>query len=160
MPDGSFVEPMHTTPTPPAPPDVHLVFQASEMAVRRALASLRASLKALLLDESSLGTVEIILAEVLNNIVEHAYSDSEPGTITVSCNKATGGLRFEVRDQGRMLPGGEVPAKPSHDLDAGLDQLPEGGFGWGLIREMTTMLLYKRSEEQNILRFGVILENV
>jgi len=127
VPDGSFVEPMHTTPTSS---------QRNGRAPRARIAA------------------RFLEGIVAGRIVSWYGRDN-------SSRSAEQYRRTRLqRQRTRMLPGGEVPAKPSHDLDAGLDQLPEGGFGWGLIREMTTMLLYKRSEEQNILRFGVILENV
>ena len=160
MPDGSFLTPMHGTPNTPAPPDIHLVFPATEMSVRRALLSLRASLKALAIDELTIGLVEIILAEVANNIVEHAYPLNESGTVTLSCSKAEQGLRFEVSDRGKILPGGVIPPTKDHDLDAEINHLPEGGFGWGLIRDMTSMLMYKRDEDRNILRFRVAFATV
>ena len=155
MPDGSFIEPMHLKPTARSQPDVHLAFPATEISVRRALLSLRASLKALSVDSLTISMVEIILAEVANNIVEHAYPLDESGTITLSCAKGDNSLRFEVSDLGKMLPGGEIPLKQHHDLDSDLDNLPEGGFGWGLIRDMTTMLMYKREIDRNVLRFRV-----
>lgn len=155
MPDGSFVESMTVHSNAPAPPDIQLVFPATEMAVRRALQSVCQSLKALAVDEVMLGTVEIVLAEVTNNIVEHAYPIENAGTITLSCTRRDGHIRFEIIDQGKMLPGGEVPSKQCHDLTSDLQDLPEGGFGWGLIRDMTADLAYRRYEERNILRFKI-----
>jgi serine/threonine-protein kinase RsbW len=160
VPDGSFIEPMHLMPNTPAQPDIHLVFPATEISVRRALLSLRASLKALAVDDLTIGMVEIILAEVANNIFEHAYPLNVNGTVTLACTKAEQGLRFEVCDQGRTLPGGEIPSKKEHDLEADRNQLPEGGFGWGLIRDMTTMLMYKRDRGRNILRFRVAFASI
>lgn len=151
---------MHGTPNISAPPDIHLVFPATEVSVRRALLSLRASLKALAIDELTIGLVAIILAEVANNIVEHAYPLNESGTVTLSCSKTEQGLRFEVSDRGKILPGGEIPPKKDHNLDAEINHLPEGGFGWGLIRDMTSMLMYKRDEDRNILRFRVAFATV
>jgi len=94
-----------------SPPDVHLVFTAREIAVRRALQLTCQALKALGTEASALRIVEIVLAEVTNNIVEHAYSAQSSGTITLSCIKRTTNIRFEVIDQRNMLPGGEIPSK-------------------------------------------------
>ena len=157
MPDGSFIEPMTIQSKTSSPPDVHLVFPAREIAVRRALQSTCQALKALGTEAAALGIVEIVLAEVTNNIVEHAYSAQSSGTITLSCIKRTTNIRFEVIDQGNMLPGGEIPSKQEHDLTIDLDNLPEGSFGWGLIRDMTMNLAYRRCEGQNILRFSISL---
>lgn len=158
MPDGSFVEPMKINPKAAMPPDIHLIFPARELAVRRALQTICKGLKTLSVDPATLGCVEIILAEVTNNIVEHAYPQDSTGTISLSCTKGLEIIRFEVVDHGKMLPCGEIPSKQNHDLGLGLQSLPEGGFGWGLIRDMTKRLVYRRFEGRNILRFAIAIE--
>ncbi len=138
--------------------DIHLVFPATQDSVRDALGKITQSLHALALDDMTIGTIEIVLAEATNNIVEHAYSDKGVGTIVLTCCKETSLVRFELIDQGLPFPGGEIPAKQSHDLNAELNSLPEGGFGWGLIRDMTTSLSYRRSLGKNVLRFAILIE--
>ena len=137
------------------PFDISLVFNATEDAVRCALGSVRESLRALSIEELTIGTVEIVLAEVSNNIVEHAYKNSTKGTVDLKCQRVEGLLFFEIRDNGTPLPHNEIPHKKQHDLDSDLHLLPEGGFGWGLIRDMTLSLAYQRVDGQNILRFSL-----
>ncbi len=158
MPDGSMTEQLATSSLSHGPFDISLVFAAREAAVRCALKSVRKSLRALSLDEMVIGSVEIVLAEALNNIVEHAYGNSEMGTITVNCQRRKGFLLFELTDRGVSFPQQLIPKKQIHDLDSGTDTLPEGGFGWGLIRDMTTSLAYRRHEGRNILRFSILSE--
>lgn len=153
MPDGSFLVPMNSQTKNDLPPAVHIVFPAQECAVRRALQSVCAILKSLALNTGTLASAEIVLAEVTNNIVEHAYEEFSSGTISLTCCKSDNYLWFEIVDQGKMLPGGELPPKREHDLSAPVNDLPEGGFGWGLIRDLTNNLSYKRCDSQNILRF-------
>jgi serine/threonine-protein kinase RsbW len=147
-----------TSLKPMAAHDIHLVFSATEDAVRAALNSVRQSLHAFAIDDMTLGTIEIVLAETANNIVEHAYSDSGTGTIVLSCQKESGLVRFELIDNGHAFPGGEIPAKQTHNLEADLQVLPEGGFGWGLIRDMTTSLVYRHVDGKNILQFTILIE--
>jgi serine/threonine-protein kinase RsbW len=40
------------------------------------------------------------------------------------------------------------------------DDLPEGGFGWFLIRELTKDLQYVRHEDQNRLTFSIPIDAV
>ena len=54
---------------------------------------------------------------------------------------------------------------PDHTLPMGLPQpigvdkdLPEGGFGWFLIRSLTENLTYRRIDARNHLSFQLIIE--
>lgn len=155
MPDGSLAE-RHSTPKFMSEShEISLIFPATEEAVRRALSSVRSTLSALSLDEFTIGSVEIVLAEVANNIVEHAYENTGNGTISLKCNLKDPLVKFEITDQGVALPNETLPAKKEHDLESDLNDLPEGGFGWGLIRDMTDSLAYRRQNGKNILRFSI-----
>lgn len=155
MPDGSFVERMQYLQNSAPVPDIHIVFPAQELSVRRALHSVRASLRSMTVDDETLLRVEIVLAEVTNNIVEHAYRDDDTGTITLSCRMLETHLEFHLSDCGALLPDSELPQKQDHDLNGELANLPEGGFGWGLIHDLTSDLAYQRQNGKNILHFKV-----
>lgn len=159
MPDGSMTERLATSRLSYGPYDISLVFAARECAVRNALQSVRSTLRALSIGDIAIGTVEIVLAEAANNIVEHAYADTGLGTISLNCQRLEGLLLFELVDQGKPLPKGVLPEKQHHDLSAELNDLPEGGFGWGLIRDMTTSLVYRRDQGRNVLRFSLPSES-
>ena len=97
------------------------------------------------------GTAEIVLAEVLNNIVEHAYAD-QAGDITLRLVRHDGEVHCTVSDTGAPMPGLCLPEgrfQPLKDLA----DLPEGGFGWFLIRSLTEGLAYQRSKGRNRLSF-------
>ena len=53
--------------------------------------------------------VSMVLTELVQNAVEHAYPDSA-GTVEVSAQRTEAGLRVEVRDEGLGLPAGFDPA--------------------------------------------------
>ena len=59
----------------PRPAVLRLTFPASPSAVRETLARMMAAMPLAGLSDSERGTAEIVLAEVLNNIAEHAYAD-------------------------------------------------------------------------------------
>lgn len=139
----------------PRAPDVALTFNATQVDVRRAMSTVRSRLHRLDLGEMCLGTIEIVLAEACNNVVEHAYQDTGKGVIGLSLHVHDGLVCAELTDCGVPMPGLEPPAKKSHDLTGELDDLPEGGFGWGLIRDMTKSLIYRRHEGRNIVRLSI-----
>jgi serine/threonine-protein kinase RsbW len=109
------------------------------------------------LDNDDLGALELTLAEVLNNIVEHAYEGHAPGPIVVSLVRRPAAIDCRIEDWGKQMPGLKLPLG---QIPAVTDQLPEvaeGGWGWSLIRAMTTDLSYIRTEERNLLSFRLPL---
>lgn len=130
---------------------LHLVITSDPLAVRAGLVRLMASPSLYNLNDAARGTAEIVLAEVLNNIVEHAYADMS-GEIHITLCTQADGVVVAIRDQGHpfpqeTLPQGALPQTyASHDL-------PEGGFGWFLIRSLVQNLTYRRDTTSNHLSF-------
>ena len=130
--------------------DIHLVIASEQMAVRQALAQLLANPGLCHLRCDLRGRIEIVLAEVLNNIVEHAYADQR-GDITIEVSTGPCGIGCRILDTGAAMPGLALPdgKLAAHDPQ----DLPEGGFGWFLIRSLTEGLCYARTDGCNELRF-------
>ncbi len=88
--------------------------------------------------------VLIALAEVLNNIAEHAYGGMA-GPVTVNLRRGAGAVTVRVLDKGDTAPlfaCAEAP-DPAH--------LPEGGFGLPLIRALAEGLVQQRRLGCNVL---------
>ena len=105
------------------------------------------------LTEDDRGTVQIVLAEVLNNVVEHAYATAS-GSIVVSVSLNDGTLNCRVEDEGIAMPGGQPP----DGLPPDPAELPEGGFGWHLIRTLCHNLCYEQIDGINRLSFSLPAE--
>jgi serine/threonine-protein kinase RsbW len=134
-------------------PDLHLVFQADPVSVQRSLRQMLGLAPLASLSAEDRGVAELVLAEVLNNVAEHAYGDSG-GTVSVSLAQDQAGIRCRVVDQGRAMPGEELPqGHLPGEPDTPLADLPEGGFGWHLIHSLCADLAYKRVDGQNWLGF-------
>ncbi|MGB4827381.1 MAG: ATP-binding protein [Paracoccaceae bacterium] len=98
-------------------------------------------------------TAEIVLAEVLNNVVEHAYA-AKAGSVFLFLSLGEGRLHCRIEDEGTAMPGNAPPAgNPPDPAD-----LPEGGFGWHLIRTLSTDLCYERMGSVNRLSFSLPAE--
>jgi serine/threonine-protein kinase RsbW len=141
------------------PPDhAHLLLPGTALGVRHALRDFMAC--ALVQDCSSeaLGTAELVVAEALNNVVEHAYA-TYPGVIEVDIRRTCDQLFVLISDMGLPMPGAEPPLGKAPEFGA-FDDLPEGGFGWFLIRRLVEDLTYRREGERNFLSFCVKLDNV
>ena len=126
---------------------------SSNLAVRQGLADLFSIAPLADLSGEARGVAEIVLAEALNNIVEHAYRDG-PGEILVGVDRDGALLRVTVYDQGRPMPGGLLPEGRLASV-MNPEDLPEGGFGWHLIRTLTHGLDYMRHDGCNRLRFQI-----
>lgn len=119
--------------------------QSGTSAVREALAKLLAGLGPLQLDVDEEGTVELVLAEALNNIVEHAYAEGDKGgPISIICTHQMDGLHLRIEDEGARLENDQLPPGTAQNLDVSTNNLPEGGFGWFLIRELAKDINYQR----------------
>ena len=95
-------------------------------------------------------STEIILAEVLNNIAEHGYEDSNLGDVVLSVLCTDDMISIETRDHGVPMPGLNPPEKELEDIPMNVEDLPEGGFGWFFIRSLSSHMEYRRVGSQNI----------
>ena len=118
--------------------------------MREALTGVLKALQPLALEIEEMSTIELVLAEALNNIVEHAYPDvTRGGPIRIRGDKRIDGLHFRIEDAGKAMPDGKTPIGDMPTIDVMASDLPEGGFGWFLIRDLTDSLSYRRFGAQN-----------
>ncbi len=125
--------------------------------VRDGLSKVRAVVERWGASADAAGTVELVLAEVMNNIVEHAYRDRPDGQIRVSLVHSPNVLSVHVMDHGAGMVGDRLPRTDLPDVEVDLTDLPEGGFGWAMIRELTSGLTYLRRGGCNHLHFRIPL---
>ncbi|MDU9006835.1 ATP-binding protein [Sedimentitalea todarodis] len=127
-------------------------FAATEHDTRGALAEIMMRLRIIGVPDEQAGGVEIAVTEAVNNIVEHAYRDVDRGSIMIRAGVTGNVLRVLLVDEGAELPGAELPAGRPANIDTALDDLPEGGFGWFMIRTLTRDIRYRRWRGRNHLR--------
>ena len=100
----------------------------------------------------SVDMLRLCVAEALNNVVEHAYSGENGKPIFAEVKVSDDRFEVLIIDEGKPMPkGGPPDAKLDFDLDD-LENLPEGGFGWMLIRDQMDIVDYERREGHNVLR--------
>lgn len=119
-------------------------FCATKLAAREAVARISERLRQAGIDRNRADEVEIALAEAINNVVEHAYARSESGHVRVLCSLRRAHLDIRICDAGTPLPQNRLPPGLAADVCVPRTDLPEGGFGWFLIRELTSDIRYDR----------------
>lgn len=144
-------------PCPAQPVVFEQTLSASFEAVRALLAALTATLRDRGLGDEEVSSVELVVAETLNNIVEHAYGAEGLGDIALSVSDSPRGLLFSITDHGDEMPDGALPPGLPADTATALRSMPEGGFGWFLIRELARDLTYCRVDDMNRVTFRVAI---
>ena len=149
-------------------PMLHRIFRADPLTVREALGYLRERFDGSAA-EDVIAKVELALAEVLNNICEHgAQRDAmrlggriHAPLIHLCVARHTGGIACAITDDGQPLPQSCLEIRrlpwdlPDPALEDAIATLPEGGFGWFTIQDLTASLSYFREGRRNVLAFIV-----
>ena len=99
----------------------HLRFAAEPLAVRAALQRLETGAALAPLTGDGRDCVLLVLAEVLNNVAEHAYG-GQPGPVVLALRRRGDTVFLRVADRGGAVPPrGPVPVRfPSADISANI----------------------------------------
>lgn len=125
------------------------VFRARPPTIRAVLLEVEGRLAPISPDLAN--RVELVLAELLNNIQRHGHR-SGPARISLRLFWQAPGLRAELIDDGCAIPA-DCLAAPLPPLP---HSLPESGFGWPLIHRLVSDLRYRRDGAgYNVLGFRV-----
>ena len=152
---GAFQKPMNS-----GEHRIQLALRPTFEGVRETLICVREHLVDLSLDRDLQSKVEIVLGEVLNNVVEHAFGDNaltsdETDQIFLNIAPTSDSVRIKVEDRGLALPNHELPKGNQPDTSGDIASLPEGGFGWFLIKELAESVEYHRRESANCLELTI-----
>lgn len=137
--------------------DLTWACDAAPGAVRRTLKGVREGLAGAGVTAQDRATVEIVLAEALNNVAEHAYAGAAAGRVTLCLRVYGNKIVARLSDAGRAFGGDQAPAGLAPCLDVPRMGLPEGGFGWFLIRSLTSDVSYARRGGRNHLMLTIPL---
>lgn len=124
-------------------PDRHLI-AADPQAVRDLLVALERGAVMAALSQDTRESALLVLAEALNNVVEHGYH-GDRGWIGLRPVPGRAGLEWRIIDSGRPAP------DLAQRRDVMPDGMAEGGFGWPLIRALTDEVRLSRRRGWNVL---------
>lgn len=129
---------------------------SSQFAAREILGQLMTQLRPAKLDPDAVSRVELVVAEAINNVVEHAYPEGAPaGPIHLNVKRRDDMLCVMIKDQGLGMPDGKAPTGRPQNVKVNVMDLPEGGFGWFLIRDQAQNIEYRRTAWENCLSFEI-----
>lgn len=116
---------------------VHSVAQSGELSARAAF------------------SLELVLAEVVTNLIEHGSAGESDALIEVQVAFASGCAIVQVEDSG---PPFNPTVTPVHRRPSTLEDAPIGGLGVHLIRSYTQSWEYRRSDQKNQQRLTIALD--
>ncbi len=128
---------------------LELSFVATEARASNGIAQVGARLEALGLSPGQTGDIKIAMAEAINNVVEHAYAGLPAQDVQVRCRFLDHQLVVQIVDSGHPMPGMKPPDGVPPHIGAELQGLPEGGFGWFIIKQLASRVEYQRRDGTN-----------
>ncbi|MEM9433669.1 MAG: ATP-binding protein [Pseudomonadota bacterium] len=131
------------------PRQISLTISADPNDIRVCLTDLKVEFASAKLATDLVINTELVLAELLNNIAEHSFSGRSGGVIKLQIALSCNAVRLVLEDNGRPMPNLSLPDPDRPELDVALENLPEGGFGWFMIRRLTSELSYSRIGQRN-----------
>jgi serine/threonine-protein kinase RsbW len=114
--------------------------------VRLLSGALRGIGKELELSDDKLGQLELMMVEAVNNVIEHAYEMQDGNDVRVRVEYSPEAVHLIISDSGRTMPD-ELHSK-ARDMPNPED-LPEGGWGIGLIHLLADSICYSRDAKGN-----------
>lgn len=118
---------------------------------------LEAWLLDLQVEQDTVGNACLVVAEALNNVVEHAYKFAPRGKIKTHFEWTGSCLTVDVLDWGVPFDG-PPPVLPNNSPENDFDNLPEGGFGWFLIHSIAKSVCFSNTNGCNHLKIEISSE--
>ena len=94
--------------------------------------------------------LKLAVDEACTNIITHGYAGMNPGSIILSLEMAPNKVVVTITDFGHRFEPSEASAP---DVEAGLEDLPMGGFGLFFIYQTMDEINYETTEDGNHLTF-------
>ena len=100
------------------------------------------------IDPECIGDITLVMAEALNNVIEHAYNFAPNETIQIRTTLRQSTMSVQIIDSGVPFDG--PPAQvPQKEIGEEIADLPEGGFGWFLIQRLCDDIHFAHADGRN-----------
>ena len=138
-------------------PFLEIILDADPFRVREALNKVISKITPMVVFKERIADLELVLAEVINNIVEHAYSVDKYGDIELRIWVKEQEVRCVLMDAGNPIPNCLDYSVDQPEIGTDITALPEGGFGRFIVQSLTKNLQYKRASGKNLVSFDMEL---
>lgn len=99
------------------------------------------------LEEHLCNAVEICLTEALNNVIKHSYGGDNSKSIDINIKRDNKILEIEIVDTGSPRKNLEIKELDFDPSD--IDNLPEGGMGLFIIKQLMDEMTYHSADGKN-----------
>ncbi len=140
---------------PAAPRRLRLTIDSRLEDVALVGAAVRAASEAAGVAADVAADVELGVVEIVDNCFEHGYSGAAGFDIDVELSVSAFGVTVVVEDTAPTSPAEALrsaPAKLDFDADV-VEDLPEGGMGLMLLKNLMDDVTYRRDGERNVVVF-------
>lgn len=100
------------------------------------------------LPEEVVGDIRLALEEVVTNVIMHGYTDSDEHEIEIRFSAAADRVSFTIIDDGQPF---DPLSQPAPEPNNGFDDIPVGGLGVHLYRQLMDNVAYQRVGDRNLL---------
>lgn len=101
------------------------------------------------LDETTAFQLELCVVEATTNAIRHAYNGLPGNEVEMTVELSAEQISFLIYDSGKRHPAFDTQTDPFEWKS--LDQLPEGGMGLSIIREIMDEVRYSSAHGRNCL---------
>ena len=90
--------------------------------------------------------VQLALDELVTNLIDYGYSDSEEHTIKVELNIDENRLTIEIEDDAEAY---NILERDDPDISKSIEEKPIGGLGIYLVKQLMSDVKYERTDGKN-----------
>lgn len=103
-------------------------------------------------DNNAIYAIEMVIEEIATNAIKYSFISAEKGTITIEASATPSQVDLIMEDSGDAFDPTEAP---DPDVNRALEDMPIGGLGIHLVRELTDGFEYQRLNDRNHIRVWV-----
>ena len=124
--------------------------------VRLSAAALQGILHELECEPEQAVMIELCVVEAINNAIEHAYARDPRGRVEIQLDLEADMLEITVSDTGRAMPKAAIATASTGNGETP-GELPESGYGLGIIANIMSNVAYRRVGNRNVLTMAITL---
>ena len=135
---------------------IRFTIEPTMEAVAPAAERIRLFLRGHGVDQAAIFAIEMVIEEMATNAIKYAFHSTSKGTITIEGSATPDRAELIIEDDGDAFNPTEAP---DPDVNRALEDMPIGGLGIHLVRELTDGFEYERINALNQVRVWVKRES-